>query len=745
MAAEKRSASKDFQDVVDEFLEKDRVYKPADEFVERLSLCPRYIGGLEKSKMLLDSLMKMVNLVKKKYESSRNKKSHQAWLKLAANTMNTCCLANRDWIEKNVWKLPALPVREVQEYDPEKGTKDIRFLTKESSAPSMTEPAPERHILEKLAGEENAAEELDFNDDLLLESPKKLEQTSSEPMEVDPVSPQRPPVVSTNPRRSPRIAAKVVRFSPVRAPSPTKRSTSANSKKVETQASKKSATREDRNRTFSPSTGYPKRREERHDKPRHSRHSDRSLSRHDDRAFSSSHKEHSRSAGHRRSSPSIAYGTYRSRDYSRSARSSSDHYSGHERSVSIGRGKKSDKDYPQPRVSNRNGKRQASIVEPLTISTKFLKKHKIDDTIRQVREKVPNKETSLGGKKHVKCWVPDCQESARYRKAHAFNHIPSIFDERLPPDEERVLRGREKALNQAARWLLGRPATLDELVTFVVIQKVLCSTDNTEVSPAQEKAMEEFCKFMKLRIPSKFILEPANSPGVLLHWKAVLLIAASLDKDERDYWQDNFPAPEGLEPVEQAEPEPEEVLPEAFDSHFHLDRTLHKLGVPARGLEDIVSQVPVDDDKRVRLVGTVAVYCDADTYPSEQSLLDLPGDMVVAVGLHPRHARDKVSSMDRDIRRMVRLLQNPRVTALGEIGLDHTEPMRHWPYQVELLERILPKLQDGHVLVLHCRGMKGDCGTEAYLLLLHFLKKYVRSSHPIHLHCFTGNQYVVQR
>ena len=31
------------------------------------------------------------------------------------------------------------------------------------------------------------------------------------------------------------------------------------------------------------------------------------------------------------------------------------------------------------------------------------------------------------------------------------------------------------------------------------------------------------------------------------------------------------------------------------------------------------------------------------------------------------------------------------------------------------------------------------------MLLLHFMKKKVRSFQPIHMHCFTGNQYVLDR
>ena len=48
-------------------------------------------------------------------------------------------------------------------------------------------------------------------------------------------------------------------------------------------------------------------------------------------------------------------------------------------------------------------------------------------------------------------------------------------------------------------------------------------------------------------IPDKFILEPCNSVGVLLHWKALLLIAASLTEEERGYWRKTFQAPEDAE------------------------------------------------------------------------------------------------------------------------------------------------------------------------------------------------------
>ena len=162
-------------------------------------------------------------------------------------------------------------------------------------------------------------------------------------------------------------------------------------------------------------------------------------------------------------------------------------------------------------------------------------------------------------------------------------------------------------------------------------------------------------------------------------------------------------------------------------------------------MQDILQAIPVDPDEQITLVGTVAVYCDPNTFPAPQSLLEIKPEMRVAKGLHPRHASFPVRKMDEAIRCFTSLIQHPRVCALGEVGLDRTEPVRDWSSQLILLEKVLPLLQDRHVLILHCRGMDGDCGTEAFLQLLLFVRKHVKPAHPIHLHCFTGNCYVVER
>ena len=216
----------------------------------------------------------------------------------------------------------------------------------------------------------------------------------------------------------------------------------------------------------------------------------------------------------------------------------------------------------------------------------------------------------------TRCWVPGCTADVRYLKAHAcYDHLPSIFDERLDPSDESIMRGGRNALKQAGRWLLGKPVELDELGACVTIQKLFSQADNTEITRRQAQAMEEFCKFLQEPIPDKFILEPCNSVGVLLHWKAVLFIAASLT-EESGYWRKNLLAPEGAELQDVQPAVQQRINLQAFDSHFHLGRTLREMFLPPHGtLNDILQQALVDEDKRISLVGAVATYCDPITLP----------------------------------------------------------------------------------------------------------------------------------
>ena len=86
------------------------------------------------------------------------------------------------------------------------------------------------------------------------------------------------------------------------------------------------------------------------------------------------------------------------------------------------------------------------------------------------------------------------------------------------------------------------------------------------------------------------------------------------------------------------------------------------------------------------------------TYPTERYLQQIPHHIYVGLGFHPKHAKNIPARTEDEVHQFQRLIKNPRVVAFGEIGLDHSKPMKYWAYQVELLQMLLPFLEDRFVL-----------------------------------------------
>ncbi|GFR89780.1 hydrolase TatD [Elysia marginata] len=77
------------------------------------------------------------------------------------------------------------------------------------------------------------------------------------------------------------------------------------------------------------------------------------------------------------------------------------------------------------------------------------------------------------------------------------------------------------------------------------------------------------------------------------------------------------------------------------------------------------SRVPVE------LKGGCVFFCDLSSYPSERDLkeiTDTPG-FKVAVGIHPKGTQGVGDTVVTQFRRLV---ENPRVAAVGEVELDFT-------------------------------------------------------------------------
>ena len=93
----------------------------------------------------------------------------------------------------------------------------------------------------------------------------------------------------------------------------------------------------------------------------------------------------------------------------------------------------------------------------------------------------------------------------------------------------------------------------------------------------------------------------------------------------KEYWKANFQSPDAAEEQDAGIAAPVHTIPEAFDSHFHLDRTLRDTKLSSEGcFEDVLANAPVDADKKINLVGSVAIYCDPRTYPTDRYLQNFP-------------------------------------------------------------------------------------------------------------------------
>ena len=170
------------------------------------------------------------------------------------------------------------------------------------------------------------------------------------------------------------------------------------------------------------------------------------------------------------------------------------------------------------------------------------------------------------------------------------------------------------------------------------------------------------------------------------------------------------------------------------DSHFHVDRLIIRL--MKRGQSVSIEDAPavlVGRKPRVPLTvtGGVKVYCDPETY---RGIISNAEGFKVAIGFHPRHAG---KFTDESFSKMRELLRDPGVTALGEVGLDWTEPQSTWGVQREVLMRTLELSCPDRVLVIHLRDHT-PYGTYVHGEIMDVLKAGLAPTQRIHFHCFTG-------
>ncbi|MEW8547192.1 MAG: TatD family hydrolase [Candidatus Thiodiazotropha sp.] len=172
----------------------------------------------------------------------------------------------------------------------------------------------------------------------------------------------------------------------------------------------------------------------------------------------------------------------------------------------------------------------------------------------------------------------------------------------------------------------------------------------------------------------------------------------------------------------------------AWDSHFHLDRSSRKIfgHLNASVQEVLHAEVGVRPNLSVNVEGGVLVYCDPEHYPAQ---VPKEKGFGVAVGVHPK----KVALFHNDQYGKLRdLLRLKEVVALGEIGLDHTEPESTWKDQEDTLIKVLQLSMPIRPLIIHFRDPKDKHCGELSTRCLQIMRANVAPTQKIHLHCFGG-------
>lgn len=156
-----------------------------------------------------------------------------------------------------------------------------------------------------------------------------------------------------------------------------------------------------------------------------------------------------------------------------------------------------------------------------------------------------------------------------------------------------------------------------------------------------------------------------------------------------------------------------------FDSHCHVDddrydgdRTELIEALPQKGI-DLIMEIGADMGSSRR----AAVL--AKRYPF----------IYAAVGVHPHDTRNMTEN---DIEELALLASEPKVKAIGEIGLDYHYPDTHKPSQHKWFARQMELTMDlGMPFIIHDRDSHADC--------LDILRKFDVSRVGGVMHCFSGS------
>lgn len=152
------------------------------------------------------------------------------------------------------------------------------------------------------------------------------------------------------------------------------------------------------------------------------------------------------------------------------------------------------------------------------------------------------------------------------------------------------------------------------------------------------------------------------------------------------------------------------------DSHTHI------LPSDVTNYQEIIEQLSQNNIKRIIING----YNDK-TNKEVVELVNKYGNVYGAFGFHP----DNISEINEDsLKYIEENITNPKIIAIGEIGLDYYHNKENKKEQILLLEKFLKLSEKTNIpVIIHSREATGD--------LIETLKKYHTKGI---IHCFNGSK-----
>jgi len=164
------------------------------------------------------------------------------------------------------------------------------------------------------------------------------------------------------------------------------------------------------------------------------------------------------------------------------------------------------------------------------------------------------------------------------------------------------------------------------------------------------------------------------------------------------------------------------------DSHAHIDARVY-----SKDLDQVIARA---EEVGVRFI--INAGFDLVSSRASLKLAQQYAGVFVALGFHPHNAA-KMRDGDLDI--LAQLSQEPKVVAIGEIGLDFYRNLSPKETQIEAFKQQLELAETlGLPVIIHSR----NAGEEVFAILAEWAGQQ-KNRHPGVLHCFSGDRELAER